>query len=279
MNPSEIIAEVAKLGVVLRVEGTNLVHRGPRGALRPELIAKLKAHKPAIVAELTSAEAPRALCPADVAERSAIIAEGDGCDRSEADERALGAHRFPSWSALADAQRAEILANLERLPPSCERDGERLLQMTRAFLESSYSRRRIVRAPLCRRPAVNQSEAPGQIDVPHAAFRHTYARRRAYHGVLLMRKKVRQRLLRLFPECITDPRLRPPARLAQPKREHGKCGSQTRRKTPCQRKALANGRCANHGGLSSGPKTPDGRRRISEVQRARWQRWRAERGR
>ena len=110
MNPSEIIAEVAKLGVALRVEGTNLVHRGPRGALRPELIAKLKAHKPAIVAELTSAEAPRALCPADVAERSAIIAEGDGCDRSEADERALGAHRFPSWSALADAQRAEILA-------------------------------------------------------------------------------------------------------------------------------------------------------------------------
>ena len=143
MNPSEIIAEVAKLGVVLRVEGTNLVHRGPRGALRPELIAKLKAHKPAIVAELTSAEAPRALCPADVAERSAIIAEGDGCDRSEADERALGAHRFPSWSALADAQRAEILAELDRLPPSCERDGERLLEMTRAFLESSWFRQAV----------------------------------------------------------------------------------------------------------------------------------------
>ena len=58
MNPSEIIAEIAKLGVALRVEGANLVHRGPRGALRPEHIAKLKAHKPAIVAELDGRPMP-----------------------------------------------------------------------------------------------------------------------------------------------------------------------------------------------------------------------------
>ena len=50
MNPAEIIAEVARLGVALRVEGDNLVHRGPRGALGPELIAKLKEQKSAIIA-------------------------------------------------------------------------------------------------------------------------------------------------------------------------------------------------------------------------------------
>jgi hypothetical protein len=76
LNPSEIIAEVAKLGVALRVEGANLVHRGPRGALRPEHIAKLKAYKPAIIAELTSANALAALCFA--ADRPALAKAGYG---------------------------------------------------------------------------------------------------------------------------------------------------------------------------------------------------------
>ena len=39
------------------------------------------------------------------------------------------------------------------------------------------------------------------------------------------------------------------------------CGARTRRGTSCQCKALANGRCRLHGGLSSGPKTPEGRAR------------------
>ena len=38
---------------------------------------------------------------------------------------------------------------------------------------------------------------------------------------------------------------------------------------PCQAKALANGRCKNHGGLSSGAKTPDGRKAIAEATRQR----------
>jgi len=49
-----------------------------------------------------------------------------------------------------------------------------------------------------------------------------------------------------------------------------KCGAHTRRGTSCQRKALANGRCRNHGGLSTGPKTEAGRARIAEAQRRRW---------
>ncbi len=40
-----------------------------------------------------------------------------------------------------------------------------------------------------------------------------------------------------------------------------RCGAKTRRGTPCKRKALRNGRCPNHGGLSTGPRTLEGRRR------------------
>ena len=38
---------------------------------------------------------------------------------------------------------------------------------------------------------------------------------------------------------------------------------------PCQAKALPNGRCKNHGGLSTGPKTLEGRQAISEATRQR----------
>ena len=38
---------------------------------------------------------------------------------------------------------------------------------------------------------------------------------------------------------------------------------------PCQDKALTNGRCKNHGGLSTGPKTPEGRQVIAEATRQR----------
>lgn len=40
-----------------------------------------------------------------------------------------------------------------------------------------------------------------------------------------------------------------------------RCGAKTRKGTPCKRMALANGRCPNHGGLSTGPVTTEGRRR------------------
>jgi hypothetical protein len=38
---------------------------------------------------------------------------------------------------------------------------------------------------------------------------------------------------------------------------------------PCQAKALTNGRCKNHGGMSTGPKTPEGRQAITEATRQR----------
>jgi hypothetical protein len=45
-----------------------------------------------------------------------------------------------------------------------------------------------------------------------------------------------------------------------------KCGAYARSTgQPCQAKALKNGRCRNHGGLSTGPRTPEGRKAVSEA--------------
>ena len=38
---------------------------------------------------------------------------------------------------------------------------------------------------------------------------------------------------------------------------------------PCRANALSNGRCKNHGGMSTGPKTLEGRQAISEATRQR----------
>ena len=43
---------------------------------------------------------------------------------------------------------------------------------------------------------------------------------------------------------------------------------------PCVAKAMANGRCKNHGGMCTGAKTPEGRARISAAQTRRWEAWR-----
>lgn len=41
-------------------------------------------------------------------------------------------------------------------------------------------------------------------------------------------------------------------------RNAARCGARTRRGTPCQGPAIANGRCRMHGGPSTGPRTPEG---------------------
>lgn len=44
------------------------------------------------------------------------------------------------------------------------------------------------------------------------------------------------------------------------------CGARTKGTgTPCRRLPCRNGRCKLHGGLSTGPKTAEGRRRCAEV--------------
>jgi hypothetical protein len=46
-----------------------------------------------------------------------------------------------------------------------------------------------------------------------------------------------------------------------------KCGAKTRRKTACQAPAMPNGRCRMHGGMSTGPRTPEG---LQRSRKARW---------
>ena len=53
-------------------------------------------------------------------------------------------------------------------------------------------------------------------------------------------------------------RRRPAPRIRR--KDRPRCGAYARSTgNPCKAKALANGRCKNHGGLSTGPKTPEGK--------------------
>ena len=53
-------------------------------------------------------------------------------------------------------------------------------------------------------------------------------------------------------------------------RPNFKCGAYARTTgNPCQAKALTNGKCKNHGGMSTGPKTQEGRQAISQATRKR----------
>jgi hypothetical protein len=131
MQAQALIDWLTHNGVTLRLDGNDIVHRGPRRVLRPDVLAKLREHKADVVAQLK-----RLTSPADIAERAAIIAEGDCCDRTTADNRALAEFGFSSWRALADSLRKHILGHLAALPGAPDETCRRLATGTRAFLES-----------------------------------------------------------------------------------------------------------------------------------------------
>jgi hypothetical protein len=55
-----------------------------------------------------------------------------------------------------------------------------------------------------------------------------------------------------------------------------KCAAMTRTGEPCKRRGVGKGgRCRNHGGMSTGPKTEKGLERISRAQRIRWNMYRS----
>ena len=61
-----------------------------------------------------------------------------------------------------------------------------------------------------------------------------------------------------------------PNKAVQTERLGNRCGAHARSTgEPCKAKALPNGRCKNHGGMSTGPKTLEGRKAISEATRQR----------
>lgn len=56
-----------------------------------------------------------------------------------------------------------------------------------------------------------------------------------------------------------------------------KCGAKTRKGSPCRLSSEpGKRRCKFHGGRSTGPRTAEGKARIAEAQRKRWQAYRAE---
>ena len=63
-----------------------------------------------------------------------------------------------------------------------------------------------------------------------------------------------------------------------PKRERPRCGARTRAGGTCKAPALPEKeRCRMHGGLSTGPRTAEGKARAVAAVKAYWERWRAER--
>ena len=44
-----------------------------------------------------------------------------------------------------------------------------------------------------------------------------------------------------------------------------RCGARTRAGTPCRSPAMRNGRCRMHGGLSTGPTSPEGLARLAQA--------------
>ena len=64
----------------------------------------------------------------------------------------------------------------------------------------------------------------------------------------------------------------------EPKQDRPKCGARTRAGGSCKAPVLrGKARCRMHGGLSTGPRTADGKARCVAGPKAYWERWRAER--
>ena len=124
--------------------GDDIRCRGPRGAVPTDLLARLRALKAEIAAELRVADCGTIARPAapppdpvDIAEAAAIRAGAAGLTAREADTRVLREHGFNGWPAYAGEWRRHILDELAVLPPTCSIDAVRLKRATQAFVMST----------------------------------------------------------------------------------------------------------------------------------------------
>ena len=127
--------------------------------------------------------------------------------------------------------------------------------------------------------AVSKTKAPESVSdfVLSRVFKdQTRARARARHGVLIVdanacgglreakKGELSDRWQKILRERWQQAEVR--ARRREP------CGARTRAGHPCRARGLGRGgRCRNHGGASTGPRTEAGRQRIAAAQRRRWQ--------
>lgn len=105
------------------------------------------------------------------------------------------------------------------------------------------------------------------------AYDRYVAERMAEHEARVRQRERGEKLQRAFREAgrILRERLAEERRLKREARNKP-CGARTRAGHPCKRKGLGKGgRCSNHGGMSTGPKTEAGRLRIVEFQKQRWE--------
>lgn len=100
---------------------------------------------------------------------------------------------------------------------------------------------------------------------------HQHAPARAHHGVIPPPEPMD--LLFATSRAVEPDKTIAPA----PVKANTLCGARTRHGAPCKRKGLHSGRCRNHGGASTGPRTQQGRDRIAAAQRRRWIAWRRSR--
>jgi len=137
MSAVEALDAARSAGVKLRIDGGKLALRAD--AKPPhEVVEQLKRHKADIIVLLRQQHCLRASpgCPADAAERDAIIAEGIGVDGDTAVEADLAAAGHQSWRELSQAQRCAIESALDRLSPPTTTIGTRLIERTRAIIAS-----------------------------------------------------------------------------------------------------------------------------------------------
>ena len=124
-------------GVSVSISGENLTLRA--GEEPPaHVVRELRQHKHDILVllrqERTMPASPA--CPADVAERASIIAEGDRVGHEIAVERALAEAGHQSWQDLSQAHRRKIETALDRLPAPNTPLGARLIERTQAVIGS-----------------------------------------------------------------------------------------------------------------------------------------------